>query len=327
MIKVDRAVDGVLSLIGNTPLVNLKNIFAAYNFDLYGKMEMQNPGGSIKDRTSYRIISQALNEGKINADTVIIESTSGNMGIGLAQICLHYGLKLILVVDPHINKQARQLVETYGAEFVMVDEHDGKGGYLNTRLKMVDLLLKRYPNSFNPDQYHNKNNPLAHAETVREINQSLGFFPDYIFVPTSTCGTLMGIAQEYRRLNADTKIIAVDSVGSVIFDQKPQVRNIPGMGSSRSSDFLDQRLIHDVIHVSDEETIMGCHQLLNKECILAGGSSGATIKAIEKYTDKINPNSTIISILSDRGERYLDTIYSKSWINETFGKTLSITNI
>jgi len=325
MIKVDGIVDGVLSLIGNTPLVHLKNIFASYNFELYGKMEMQNPGGSIKDRTSYRIISQALSEGKINSDTVIIESTSGNMGIGLAQICLHFGLKLILVVDPHINKQARQLLETYGANFVMVYDNDGMGGYLNSRLRKVEELLKKHPNSYNPNQYHNKNNPLAHAETVKEINRDLGAFPDYVFVPTSTCGTLMGIAQEYHRLQAPTKIIAVDSEGSVIFDQTPKSRNIPGMGSSRSSNFLDQQLIHSVVHVSDEETIMGCHQLLNKECVLAGGSSGAIIKAIEKYSPYIEPNSTIISILCDRGERYLDTVYSKKWIQEKFGNTLSIT--
>ncbi|WP_140938797.1 2,3-diaminopropionate biosynthesis protein SbnA [Sphingobacterium lumbrici] len=326
MIK-NQTKEGILSLIGNTPLVHLENIFAEYNFEFYGKMEMQNPGGSIKDRTSYRIITHAFQEGKIGSDTVIIESTSGNMGIGLAQICLFFGLKLILVVDPHINPQAARLLKTYGAEFVTVTEHDGKGGYLNTRLKKVQELLAKYPDSFNPNQYHNHDNPLAHRHTVNEIYQSLGYFPDYILIPTSTCGTLMGFAKELHRQKAKTRVIAVDAVGSVIFDDDPQLRRIPGIGSSQHSNFLDQNLIDQVIHIHDEECITGCHELLQKESILAGGSSGAVISAIEKIANKIERKASVVGIFADRGERYLDTIYNKEWISRHFPNTVKIKNV
>lgn len=323
MIK-QQTMEGVLSMIGNTPLVHLEKIFVEYPFNFYSKMEMQNPGGSIKDRTSHRIITQALNEGKIDGETVIIESTSGNMGIGLAQICLYYGLQLILVIDPHINLQAKRLLETYGAEFEIVTDSDGCGGYLKTRLKKVEDLLQKYPNSFNPNQYHNEDNPLSHQLTVAEIHTSLGYYPNYIFIPTSTCGTLMGFARELERLNAKTKIVAVDAVGSVIFDDKPSMRRIPGMGSSQHPRFLDQNLIDTVLHITDEESIAGCHELLTKESILAGGSSGAVISAIKKLAPKIAKGESVVGIFSDRGERYLDTIYNKEWISKHFSNTVKI---
>lgn len=322
MRKTSLIKEGVLSLIGNTPLIRLKHLFPEFHFDVFAKMEMENPGGSIKDRTSYHMISHALKEGRINGDTVIIESTSGNMGIGLAQICLLFGLRLILVIDPHINAHAQKILQAYGAELVMVTDNDGLGGYLNTRLLKVKALLEYYPNSYNPDQYHNRYNPLAHQKTAQEIIDALGEFPDYIFIPTSTCGTLMGFAEAMHQRGAHTKIIAVDAVGSIIFDDKPQLRRIPGMGSSRASNFLDQRLIHDVMHISDEEMVIGCHKILQKESILAGGSSGAVVMAIEKWALKIPSNARVIGIFADRGERYLDSIFDKAWIELNFPNAL-----
>ncbi len=316
--------EGILETIGNTPLVNFKNIYAEFPFDLYGKLEMFNPSGSIKDRTSYRILTEALQQGLIHSDSVIIESTSGNMGLGLAQICLYYGLKLILVVDPHINKESEQLLSVYGAELVKVQEKDENGGYLKTRLAKVQELLALYPMSFNPNQYQNIHNPLAHRTTVNEILQQLGYAPDYIFIPTSTCGTLMGFAFEIQRLNLNTKIIAVDAEGSVLFDQKPKKRLIPGMGASTQSHFLDERIIHDVVHISDMEAVEYCHKLLHLESVLTGGSSGAVIAAINKYAQHIAEGSQVIALLPDRGERYLQTVYNKKWVESSFKNQLKI---
>lgn len=312
--------DGILSVVGNTPLVQFSRIYADSDFRFYGKMEMLNPGGSLKDRTSANIITRALSEGIISTGSTIIESTSGNMGVGLAQVCRYHGLRLILVVDPYINKSVVKLLSAYGAQLVFVKEHDGKGGFLNTRLRKVGELLREIPGSYWPDQYHNPANPLAHIQTWREIVGELQDAPDYLFVPTSTCGTLMGFANEIRKSGMRTKVVAVDAKGSIVFGDKPGKRQIPGIGSSRKSDFLDMDAIHAVVHVSDSETVAGCRMLFDKECVLAGGSSGAVVHAISTMANLIPQDATVVGIFSDRGERYLDTIYSEEWVEENLNE-------
>ncbi len=311
----------ILSCIGNTPLVRFNNLFLGLDSTVYGKLEMLNPGGSIKDRTAYNIIRHAMNLGKINANSVIIESTSGNMGIGLARICHFYGLKLFLVTDPHINPLAEKILRTFHAEIVKVTTDDGTGGYLNSRLKKVEELLQAIPNSFWPDQYHNMDNPAAHEQTFKEIVEDLGTAPDYLFIPTSTCGTLRGFADAIQQMGAQTRIVAVDSEGSLIFKDKPSPRLIPGMGASRKSHFLLQDQVHDVVHVSDADCVTGCHQLLAQESILAGGSSGAVVKAIASYQQNFLSGQQVVAIIPDNGERYLDTIYSTEWLEKHGLKT------
>jgi N-(2-amino-2-carboxyethyl)-L-glutamate synthase len=309
----------LLDCIGNTPLVSLKRLFSSAPIQLYGKMEMFNPGGSIKDRTALNIISKAIESGEINSNTTIIESTSGNMGIGLARICHYYGLRLMLVTDPHINPLTEKILKTFQAEIVKVDREDGMGGYLKSRLEKVEELLSSESNSFCPDQYHNFNSPLAHVSTYREIFESLGKAPDYIFIATSTCGTLRGFAEAAAARNEFPKLIAVDAEGSVVFGREPSVRIIPGMGASRPSDFLIMDQVADVVHISDRDCIEGCRKLLNHESILAGGSSGAIVMALEKMLPTIPANSTVVALFPDSGERYMDTIFSDSWVEEKFG--------
>ncbi|WP_322969469.1 2,3-diaminopropionate biosynthesis protein SbnA [Faecalibacter sp. LW9] len=309
---------GILSCIGNTPLIELACLFHSSTIRLYGKMEMFNPGGSIKDRTAYHILKNALKQGILKENSTVIESTSGNMGIGLARICHFLGLKLILVTDPHINTMCVTILKAFKAQIITVDQHDGKGGYLNTRLEKVQQLLTEIPDSFWPNQYHNMDNPLAHEQTFVEIVQSLGKNPDYIFVSTSTCGTLRGLADAIEKYKAPTKIIAVDAKGSVIFGDEPQKRIIPGMGASRKSTFVQMNQVHQVVHISDQETVEGCHQLLNAESILAGGSSGALVKALEKTISSLPEEALVVAIFPDNGERYLQTIYSEDWVQQHF---------
>lgn len=309
---------GILGCIGGTPLVRLNRIFSGSNIHFYGKLEMFNPGGSIKDRTALNIIRHALVNGVINKDSTIIESTSGNMGIGLARICHFFGLRLILVTDPHINSLTVSILKAFNAKIITVNEHDGKGGYLNTRLSKVQQLLDEIPISFWPDQYHNMHNPSSHEQTFLEILETLGKAPDFIFVSTSTCGTLRGLGDAIAKHNAHTKIVAVDAVGSVIFGDKPNKRIIPGMGAGRPSSFLDIKQVENVVLIADSESVQGCLHLLETESILAGGSSGAVVKAVEKKLLEIPENSTVVAILADNGERYLETIYSKDWVGEHF---------
>lgn len=311
--------EGILSCIGNTPLVPLKRLFTAPSVRFFGKLEMFNPGGSIKDRTALNIISKAFDNGEINRFTTIVESTSGNMGIGLARICHYYGLQLILVTDPHINPLTEKILRTFQAELVKVDQEDGMGGYLKSRLDKVKELLASQPNTFCPDQYHNFNSPLAHEATYREISESLGKAPDYLFVSTSTCGTLRGIAEAAAGRNEFPKLVAVDAEGSVVFGREPGTRIIPGMGASRPSDFLKMDQVFDVVHVSDKSCVEGCHRLLSQESILAGGSSGAIVVAMERILPMIPKQSTVVAIFPDSGERYLDTIFQEEWVEKNFG--------
>lgn len=307
--------NGIPSVIGNTPLVYLSKLFPEY--EVYGKMEMMNPAGSIKDRTSKFIIEESLKMGLIDKETVILESTSGNMGIGLAQICMYHGLKLHLVVDPYINRQTSHLLHAYGAKVEIVSEADESGSYLKQRIARVQELLDKYPNSFWTQQYENQLNPLTHHQTAKEIVSQLGRAPEYIFIATSTCGTLMGFADYSHRYHRDTLVVPVDACGSVIFGGKSDKRVIPGFGASKPSSFVNRELVADPIMIEEWESITGCKQLLKHEAILAGGSTGALVAAVQK--SGIMPGQQAVIIICDRGERYLDTIYSDDWIRKNYG--------
>lgn len=307
----------ILACIGNTPLVKLNRLFSSSPIQLYAKLEMFNPGGSIKDRTAFNVLNRAFEQDLINTDTVIIESTSGNMGIGLAQICHYYGLKLILVTDPYINQMAEDILKTYGAILMKVDVKDDFGGYLNTRLQKVETLLSEIVNSFWPNQYCNIENPRSHEQTYLEIRNAMGDrAPDYIFIATSTCGTIRGFADAIKKYDSSTRLVAVDAEGSVIFCDEPQKRRITGMGASRKSQFISREQVDKVVHISDKKCVEGCHLLLQAESILAGGSSGAVIKAIESCLNIFPKDANIVAILADRGERYLQTIYNPVWVAE-----------
>lgn len=313
---------GILPTVGNTPLIKLEKFSDDFGFNIYAKMESQNPSGSIKDRTALAILSKAVENGEVQADTTIIESSSGNMAIGLAQICKYYGLKLIVVVDPNINKRNLEILETYGVEISLVKTPHPLEGFLGARLERVNSLLKSTPNSYWTNQYGNPENVITHRQTMKEIADDLGGDLDYMFVATSTCGTIMGCAEYASSANLKTKLIAVDAVGSVLFGDSPKKRLIPGHGAGRKSQFLNENLIHKAVHISDLESVKGCRKLLDVEAILAGGSTGAAISAIEKMKEEIPIGSNIAFFVCDRGERYLETIYNNEWVYKNLGVNL-----
>jgi cysteine synthase A len=311
---------GVLRAIGNTPLVELTRIFSDMNFRLYAKLESLNPGGSMKDRPAYRIIKEGIESGEITPDTVVIESSSGNMGIGLAQACSYLGLRFICVVDPKTTLQNVRLLEAYGAEVNHVTEPDPTTGeYLQARLTRVQDLVASTGNGFWPNQYANTHNAGAHRQTMHEIVTALNGTVDYLFCATSTCGTLRGCAEYVREHKMPTSVIAVDAVGSVIFGGESGKRLVPGHGAAVRPSLYQPDLAHQCVHVTDLECVTGCRRLARLEAILAGGSSGAVIMAIERFKANLPPGAVCAAILSDRGERYLDTIYSDEWVGEHFG--------
>jgi len=309
-----RAKANILNSIGNTPLIRLERKFPK-PYDVYAKLEGINPGGSMKDRTADSIITNLLKSGIVSRGDTIIESSSGNMAVGLAQACLFYGLRLVVVVDPKLNPQTEKLLKAYSADIVMVRKPKPNGGYLAARLDKVRELLRTIPGSFWSNQYGNPNNPMAYHQVMQEIFESISKV-DYMFIATSTCGSLMGCSDFIVQRGLNTKLIAVDAIGSVIFGGASGTRKIPGHGAGMPSKFLDVNRVFDVIHVSDSDCVKGCRSLLTSEAILAGGSSGGIVTAYEKYQNKLPRDSVSVLLFPDRGERYLDTIYNEEWVVE-----------
>lgn len=313
--------DGVLSAIGKTPLVRLSRVIPDARFKLFAKLEGLNPGGSTKDRPAFSIIRYAIESGDIRSGTVVIESSSGNMGIGLAQACLYYGLRFICVVDPKTTAQNVRLLQAYGAEVDIVQKPDETTGeFLQARLNRVKALLKSTENTFWPNQYAHTYNPISHHQTMHEIVSELGREVDYFFCATSTCGTIRGCAEYVRRHNLPTRIFAVDAVGSVIFGGINAKRLIPGHGAAVRPALYQSDIADRCIRVSDLDCVIGCRRLVRQEAILAGGSSGAVLMAVDQVKDQIPAGATCVAILADRGERYLDTIYCDNWVKEHFGE-------
>jgi N-(2-amino-2-carboxyethyl)-L-glutamate synthase len=317
---------GIIAAIGNTPLIELKRVFEGCHFRLYAKLESSNPGGSMKDRAAAAMIEHSIQSGAIRPDTVIVESSSGNMGIGLAQICRYHGLRFICVVDPKATSQNIKLLQVYGAEIDLVTEpHPETGEFLQARLDRVRSLLQSIKHSFWPNQYCNLDNSLAHHQTMAEISSVLEGKIDYMFCATSTCGTLRGCAEYVRNHSLHTRLIAVDAVGSVIFGGRKGHRIIPGHGAAIRPGLYQEGLAHDCVHVTDVDCIVGCRHLMSREAILAGGSSGAVIMAVHAYRNIIPENSNCVVLLADRGERYLDTVYSDEWVTSHFGDGYALT--
>lgn len=313
--------ESILCTIGHTPLVCLKRVFSDYPFHLFAKLEGFNPGGSAKDRPALHILQEAMRTGAVKAGTVVIESSSGNLGIGLAQACRYLGLRFIYVVDPKTTAQNIRILKAYGAEIDLVPEPDPvTGEFLQARINRVQTLLQTIEDTFWTNQYANPLNAQAHYRgTMHEIAMELGGRVDYVFVSTSTCGTLRGCAEYIRDHHMSTKIFAVDACGSVIFGGQPAKRLIPGHGAARRPELFHSNLADECVRVTDLDCVVGCRRLVRGEAILAGGSSGAVLMAVEQVKDRICRDATCALIFHDRGERYLDTIYSDEWVEQHFG--------
>src|SRR5436305_3583938 len=283
--------ENVLSTIGDTPLVRLKKLFPDPGPQVFAKLEAFNPGGSIKDRPALYILEESLRAGLLNQNSVIIGSSSGNMGIGLAQACRYHGLRFICVVDPKASTQNLKILRAYGAEIDFVAEPDRETGeFLPARLKRVRTLLQQVEGSFWPNQYENTNNPRAHYRTTMyEIVTALNGRLDYLFVGTSTCGTIRGCAEYVRDHGLLTQVVAVDAVGSLIFSDIPEKRLLPGLGAGLKPRLCDPALIDRYVHVSDLECVVGCRRLVMREAFLAGGSSGGVISAMERLRPELPP--------------------------------------
>lgn len=310
----------VLDVVGGTPMVALRQVFAELPLRFFAKLEYLNPGGSGKDRAALNMIRRGVEAGDIvPGRTLVVESTSGNMGIGLAQACAYYGIALLCVVDVKTTEQNLALLRTWGATVDVVTEPDpSTGEFLEARLRRVRELTDAIPGAFWPNQYESPHNRDAHRQTMREIFAVLGADIDYLFVATSTCGTITGCAMEARALGLRVKVCGVDAVGSVVLGGERGRRLIPGHGATSRPGLCDMSLVDIVAKVDDRDCVVGCRRLLRAESILAGGSSGAVIAAARRLAPRLPEGASCVLILPDRGERYLATVYDPGWLAANF---------
>jgi 2,3-diaminopropionate biosynthesis protein SbnA len=303
--------------IGRTPLRELSH--PALN--LFSKLEYHNFSGSIKDRSALSIIRAGIERGEIGEDTVVVESSSGNFAVALAHICLELGIPFIPVIDPNINSTYENLLRVLCKKVIKVTEPDPTGGYLLTRLTKVKEILNDHAHSFWPNQYSNPGNPLAYRELANEVICEFDRL-DYVFVAVSTGGTLAGVGERLKERFHGVQVVAVDVEGSVVFGQKPQKRYISGIGSSKTSEFLNLDFIDHIIHVSQEDVVEGCYEMLERHKILAGASTGAVLNAMNIFFDTHPPlrNETALFFTVDRGTNYIDTIYNPEWVTSLKSK-------
>lgn len=305
--------ESVTDCIGQTPLVRLNRLFPGHN--IIAKLEFLNPGGSVKDRPARYIIEQGLKDGTIDQGTHLIESSSGNLGIAVAMVAGVHGIKFTCVVDPKISATNLKILQTLGAKIEMVQELDDQGGYLKSRIRRVKELVETTPRAFWINQYANPNNWKAHYySTGSEIVANLDEPIDYLILATSTSGTILGISRRLRQEFPNLRVIAVDAVGSVLFGGSPGPREIPGIGASRVPELLNEAEIDEVVYVNDWESVQGCRALVAYEGIFAGGSSGSIVAAIEKLLPTLPPSSRVVTLLPDRGDRYLNMVYDDEWV-------------
>jgi cysteine synthase A len=296
-------------------LVRLDRCFPEPGAEVIAKLEMLNPGGSMKDRPARFIVEQGLRDGSLRPGMRLVESTSGNLGVALAMAAGLHGLSFTAVVDPKTSPVNLRLLELYGADVEMVTEPDDAGGYLHTRVRRAQELAATLPDAVLVDQYANDLNWRSYHETAgREILAAVNGPIDYFVAAVSTTGSIQGIARRLRNEHPALKVVAVDAVGSVIFGARPAPRHLPGFGASRVPEILREDEIDEVLHVGDPESAAGCRRLLATEKIFAGGSSGAVVAGIEHLVSHIDRPVRIITLLPDRGERYLDLVYADDWV-------------
>ncbi len=298
----------VSELIGSTPLVELTNYEKNHDLKakIYGKVEYFNPAGSIKDRIAKAMIEQAEKDGKINADTVFIEPTSGNTGIGLAAIAAARGNRIIITMPETMSVERRNLMKAYGAELVLTDGSKGMSG----AIAKANELAKEIPNSFIPSQFTNPANPAIHeATTGPEIWEDTDGKVDIFVAGVGTGGTVSGVGAYLKKQNPDIQVVAVEPAGSpVLSEGHAGSHKIQGIGAGFVPETLNTEIYDEVMPITDEESFEAGRELAGKDGLLVGISSGAAVAAATKLAQRPeNEGKIIVAILPDTGERYLST--------------------
>ncbi len=293
----------VLELIGNTPMVELTKIVEPDMARIYAKLESLNPGGSVKDRICLSMIEDAEASGAIDKDTVIIEPTSGNTGIGLAMVCAYKGYRLILTMPETMSSERRTLLKLYGAEVVLTPGKEGMKG----AVEQAEELSKKFKKTFTPQQFNNPANPKIHRETTaEEILDAVGGRMDAFVSGVGTGGTITGVGEILKRTNPQVKIIALEPKNSAVLSGgKPGPHQIQGIGAGFVPKVLNRSVIDEIITVENEDAKETAKLLAKKEGLLVGISAGAACWASLVVAKRLGKGKTVVTIFPDTGERYL----------------------
>lgn len=292
--------ESMQDLIGNTPLVKLNYINKNKNVNIYAKLELFNPGGSVKDRIGKYMIKDAEESGRLKKGDTIVEATAGNTGLGIAFAALNKGYKVIFVVPTKFSIEKQKLMKALGAEIVNTPREKGMLG----AVEKAEELKAQIPNSISLEQFKNMSNPLAHYETTGpEIYNALEGNIDYVVLGAGSGGTYNGILKYLKEKNPKIKGVLADPVGSTIGGGEHGDYNIEGIGNDFIPETMDMKLVEDVIKVNDEEAFDTARKLTVTEGIFAGSSSGASMSAALKLAEKIDKGNIVV-VLPDRGDRY-----------------------
>lgn len=298
----------VTDLVGNTPILELGNYEEKNQLEatILAKLEYFNPAGSVKDRIAREIILDALETGKLTKDSVIIEPTSGNTGIGLASVAASLGIRIIITMPETMSVERRNLMKAYGAELVLTDGAKGMKG----AIAKADELAKEIPNSFIPGQFVNELNPRAHKRTTGpEIWEDTEGKVDIFVAGVGTGGTVSGVGEYLKSKNPDVKIVAVEPATSPVLSKgEAGAHKIQGIGAGFVPDTLDTDIYDEIIPVENEDAFELGREIARTEGILVGISSGAALKAATELAKRPeNKGKTIVVLFPDTGDRYLST--------------------
>jgi cystathionine beta-synthase len=316
----------VESAVGNTPLVRLNHVTEGVKPALYAKLEMMNPGGSVKDRIGTSIIDAYESSGELKPGGTVVEATSGNTGVGLAMICAMRGYQAVFVLPDKMSQEKIDMLRAFGARVVVtptaVEPDDPRSYY-----SVAKRIVAETPNAILANQYYNPANPQSHYETTApEIwDQTDGKVTDVV-VGMGTGGTITGLARYFRDQNLGVKMVGVDPEGSILFDAWKQGGDVTGLEAEAylvegiGEDFipgtLDLSLVDEVVQVSDSESFHWARRIVREEGIFCGGSSGSALAGALKYAEELGDDHLVVVIFPDSGSRYLSKIFDDHWMRE-----------
>lgn len=292
--------ESMQDLIGNTPLVKLNHMSDKRGVNIFGKLELYNPSGSVKDRIGQYMIADAEKKGLLTPGATIIEATAGNTGLGIAFAALNKGYRIIFVVPTKFSIEKQKLMKALGAEIVNTPREQGMLGAVSKAAE----LKAQIPNAFSFEQFKNMSNPLAHYETTGpELHAALEGKIDYIVLGAGSGGTFTGVLKYLKERNPNIKSVLADPIGSTMGGGDHGDYNIEGIGNDFIADTMDMKLVDEIIKISDKEAFETSRELTRKEGIIAGTSSGAAMAATLKLVDKIEKGNVVV-VFPDRGDRY-----------------------
>lgn len=301
--------NNILDAIGHTPLVQLNHMVGENSARVLVKVEGLNVGGSIKTRTAYNMLMEAEKQGKINADTIIVEPTSGNQGVGLALIGAVKGYKTIIIMPDSVSEERRLLVRHYGAEVVLVHDDGDIGKCIDECLQTALNMAKENPRVFVPQQFTNPANPQIHrSQTAIEILEDVNGPIDGFCSGIGTGGTITGIGEVLKEANPNMTIWAVEPVDAAILSGGSIGTHLQmGIGDGLIPDILNQQIYNDICVIEDDEAISTAQKLARMEGLMCGISSGTNVAAALKLAKKLGKGKTVVTVLPDTAERYFST--------------------